>query len=454
MKATSDSMNALYNPPPQNGDTISSSAVRSPDTKTALLDPRPPIERFRSKRGLSVTDMVSPAWCELQFFFTMAIRGKRKDTSAMKKGREVHAQLEAEVHSFVPVAVATKEERWGLKIWNTIQGLRTLRQTGMTRELEVFGMLDGELILGVIDELTHTCPDSDLEASINKKGTQAHIKAHGSQKVMEQFFQTNAPNQTTDTWIGQPEDHDTRPKIYIGDTKTTGRNGVPPESYIKAARMQLMLYRQLLVAIASNQVPADAFFDKYGLDPQADFSGAFIGEIAALDAQFAPSSQASELEATFNTPEASASELHAYHNLTLLWSAMIQEFMITIPNAEETVGHVLNLEYRKSSDGSLIGNRAFPYDAQEIDGYIKDVMNWWKGRRSVKGVEIEDAFKCRSCEFAEGCEWRINKVEEAVKRSRSRSSGLGKKKNQQQQKAKVGVAIDADSKPMEADSAV
>lgn len=367
----------------------------------------------------------------------------------MKKGREVHAQLEAEVHSFVPVAVATKEERWGLKIWNTIQGLRTLRQTGMTRELEVFGILDGELILGVIDELTYTCPDSDLEASLTRKEIKAPGNtAQGSQKIMKQFLQRDATTETTDDWVGHVEDHDMQPKIYIGDTKTTGRNGVPPESYIKAARMQLMLYRQLLIAMASNEVPADAFFNKYGLDPQADFSGTFIGEIAALDAQFAPSSQASEYEATFNTPEASASELHAYHNLTLLWSAMIQEFMITIPNAEEMVGQVLNLEYRKSSDGSLIGNRAFPYDSQEIDKYISDVMNWWKGRRSVKGVEIEDAFKCRSCEFAEGCEWRINKVEEAVKRSRSRSSAV--KKNQH--KAKIDVAIGADTETAEADS--
>jgi len=42
--------------------------------------------------------------------------------------------------------------------------------------------------------------------------------------------------------------------------------------------------------------------------------------------------------------------------------------------------------------------------------YIYQVLEWWDGKRSTKGVEIEEAYKCRTCEFEEGCSWRAAKV--------------------------------------------
>ena len=71
--------------------------------------------------------------------------------------------MEEQVHTTVPVDVQTKEDTWGLKIWNVIQGLRTLRVTGMTRELEIWGVVDGQIINGIIDELSYTCTDPELE---------------------------------------------------------------------------------------------------------------------------------------------------------------------------------------------------------------------------------------------------------------------------------------------------
>jgi exonuclease V len=53
-------------------------------------------------------------------------------------------------------------------------------------------------------------------------------------------------------------------------------------------------------------------------------------------------------------------------------------------------------------------------------------MAWWKGAREAKGVEIEEAFKCRICDFAESCTWRKTKVEEAVEKSRLRREGKAK----------------------------
>jgi exonuclease V len=56
-----------------------------------------------------------------------------------------------------------------------------------------------------------------------------------------------------------------------------------------------------------------------------------------------------------------------------------------------------------------------------LDAYVNDEISWWRGERDTKGVDIEDASKCRICEFAEGCSWREEKLEEAKKKARLRN---------------------------------
>jgi exonuclease V len=68
----------------------------------------------------------------------------------------------------------------------------------------------------------------------------------------------------------------------------------------------------------------------------------------------------------------------------------------------------------------LIGRRSFAYDAAKIDAYIGEEMRWWRGERETRGVKVEEAYKCRICEFAEGCVWRATKVVEGFRKARLR----------------------------------
>jgi hypothetical protein len=121
-------------------------------SNTTQSDNRSPLERFRTapKKALSVTDLVSPAWCELQYYYTLSIHGRKIRTAAMKKGSVVHKELEDQIYTTVQVDITCKEEAWGLRIWNVIQGLKTLRETGQARELEVWGLVEGQIVNGVI----------------------------------------------------------------------------------------------------------------------------------------------------------------------------------------------------------------------------------------------------------------------------------------------------------------
>jgi exonuclease V len=332
----------------------------------------------------------------------------------MKQGTRVHKVLEEQVHQVVPVDIQTKEDGWGLRIWNVIQGLRTLRATGMTRELEIWGILDGQIVNGVIDEVSYTCPDPELEEALEKSKS---TPIPSNQKTISEMFGSQTSNDSA--WLGSP--HPTR-KIYLTDVKTRAAKSLPKGPALRPMEMQLMLYHRLLSELATNTVEADVIFARYNLDARTPFSESFIAEVSALDAGFIAENV--ENESTLLALTAQISELSQHNSLTQLWSLMITEFQRTIPSAD-AMGMVLQAEFRSQKDGAIIGRKSFAYDDQVHRAYVEDEMKWWKGEREAKGVEIEEAFKCGICEFAEGCEWRARKLEESMEKFRERRKVSG-----------------------------
>ncbi|OBT39814.1 hypothetical protein VE00_10106 [Pseudogymnoascus sp. WSF 3629] len=98
-----------------NEPTATAPHPEAPPPEAPVSDTRSPLQRYRSapRKALSVTDLVSPAWCELQYSMTLAMHGRKPRTEAMKRGSEVHAALEEEVYTSVQIEVATKEDAWG-----------------------------------------------------------------------------------------------------------------------------------------------------------------------------------------------------------------------------------------------------------------------------------------------------------------------------------------------------
>ncbi|KAM5437825.1 hypothetical protein MferCBS31731_005329 [Microsporum ferrugineum] len=248
-----------------------------------------PLERFRRppKKGLSVSDLVAPSWCEMQFFYSLAEPDRRKRTPAMKRGTVVHRILENEVHASVPVAVVSREDVWALRIWNVIYGLRTLRDTGLTREMEVWGILDGEIVTGVIDLLSLECPDPELRDSIADK-TDSGVRS----------TRRLAKREDSEEYSFCPLDGEGERRsgsvlssgggIYLTDVKTrlaSGRGlpGVESPSF-KPARMQLQLYHHLLSRlIDSDDITIHDIAERYSLKPHAPLSDAFLAQVGSIN---------------------------------------------------------------------------------------------------------------------------------------------------------------------------
>ncbi|KAI0404537.1 hypothetical protein F4802DRAFT_597967 [Xylaria palmicola] len=367
-------------------------------------DTRTPLQRFRSypKRPLTVTDLAAGAWCELQHWYTLTrLPGGRKTvTPAMRGGSRVHQTLEDEVHSTVRVDVASREETFALRLWNIIQGLRTLRDKGITRELEVWGTVEGETLNGVIDQLSHESPNASFEEELNVAISRAS---------------TQQPSITD--YAGP-----SHKKVYLTDIKTRGSDRLPTGTALRPARVQLFLYHRLLSDMADDKVDYSAVLERYGLDGNVRFSDAFMAQIGGLhDEIFYDANSDIEETSSDSTPP----DLIGYRSISQIIPLLKAELRETFPRGSASIGYLLAVQYRHRSDGHVIGNNSFPNDPEAIDAYVKDNLRWWRGEREPNGVTIEDTHKCGWCEFAETCQWRKDKEAEFLNNRRRVRASVG-----------------------------
>ena len=350
----------------------------------------------------------------------------------MKKGTVVHEKLEAEVYTSVPVNVTTKEEKWGLKLWNVISGLGILAETGMTRELEVWGLVSGEVVGGVVDEVSLECPNPAVEAALERSGARKEEEKNGEDKkevvkegqsTLDSFMLGCGSTTLAEAMHAQPlfqplsqstfqpppsQPISATPTLYITDVKTRRARSIPNDVSARPTKYQLMLYNRMLSNMIANTFAFQLVADHYNLDMHAPFSDSFIAQIASLDAD-------------------GLDVILSHNSLAGLWSLVPGAFgkvaqahgPTLAEHAQLKVSPILTAEYRDSSTGDVRGTKTFLYDDEVLDDYISNGMEWWRGERPARGVEIDEAFKCQICQFAPECEWRKSKVEEAIMRNRS-----------------------------------
>jgi exonuclease V len=407
-----------------------------------LDDSRSPLLRFRSfpKKPFSVTDMTAGAWCELQYLYTLSRLpwGRRTRTPAMQTGVNLHQKLENEVHSTVEVEVASREDKFGLKVWNVIQGLRNLREAGLTRELEVWGMIDGQVMSGIIDGVSYTKPIVEDKNGKPEKGEKDKQEKGPlqDQHAITEFFSTPTP-----TAINPPQKEG---KIYLTDVKTRGslKSPITP-ALLRPAKVQLFLYHRFLSDMASFQVDYTRIFRRYGLDADELFSDSFMAHMGGLtdelfsdgDADPASSPNVNSSDHVSHGEGDEIGQLQSpglkYATLRALVPLLNEEIRLTFPMGRESIGDILSVEYRYSKDLSLITSKVFPVNSRALDIFLAKQMEWWKGDRQPSGVVIEEAYKCRLCDFADDCSWRKGIEEERLRYAREKIEAARMKKAQE-----------------------
>ena len=80
------------------------------------------------------------------------------------------------------------------------------------------------------------------------------------------------------------------------------------------------------------------------------------------------------------------------------------------------------IEYCYQPDKSTIAIQSVQYDENWLREQLEHCFSYWKGKRSVYGVDIEEAWKCFKCDFEEICEWRKRKSEECAFKNKIRTN--------------------------------
>ncbi|KAK6361554.1 hypothetical protein TWF730_005274 [Orbilia blumenaviensis] len=425
-----------------------------PDIEDANADTRPPLERWRSRGGntkLSVSDLLFNTWCEQQYHYSL-LRGFKRRTVEMKAGTKIHREKEEEVHTVVPVTIKTKNDRWGLKIWNMIQGLESLRAGGLTRELEVWGWLDGVFVNGIIDEVSLKRYERERDEKENSKvglvGDRGEEKVVSlPENVTEAIVMAAAPTEnkvdgppeTPKKKRGRPRKtpeptspgpqtpkqqqksildymtpspKKTRSKgqpAYVLDLKTRASSSIPKpgSSQSLAVHIQLMLYRHLLndMLKATPKSMVKKLCKHHDLSADEPFSDDLIAGLAGDGIETELSSDELSLLLDNNSIE----KLY-----TLFQKKLKQTISIVEPE--------LTVVYRWQKDGQFMDSVNYVADDEMLKKHLDSVISWWKGQRETVGVPIEEAWKCKQCEFVDNCQWIQRAMEERRAQIRERRS--------------------------------
>ncbi|CAK7238565.1 hypothetical protein SEUCBS140593_010817 [Sporothrix eucalyptigena] len=421
---------------PEAAETAESTLPGSPPANSKIegdsLDQSSPIAKFRTapKKPLSVSDLTAGAWCELQYEYTLTRLpgGRRTRTPAMKAGTKLHQKLEQEVHTIVPIAATSSEDFIALRIVNMIQGLRTLRETGLTREFDIWGIIDlgvgdddsrYQVVNGVIDALSFQNPDPGYVGHPAQKKLPTGKMPVSAATSFNTDTTASTNSRITDYFPSgeltseEGAEHDEIPfrmrKVYVSDVKTRESSRLPTGASARPSKIQLFLYHRFLCDLAARRLSFVRIFKRFNVHPNLPLSQMFLADLSGQ-----------EILGNYNVP--SACDINGFLDI------LDVEIAKTFPRGEDSVGNLVANEYRQRppegesmSHGRCLGTIVVPVDKELLDRYLANYMGWWRGARPAAGVDIEDAgFKCRYCEFANDCDWREKMDQERIEKARAK----------------------------------
>lgn len=390
-----------------------------------------------------------------------------KNNQTTKRGKAAHKVLERQVRpEEIHVEVNSPEQRWALRLINMLACLQAVRFEGITREMPIIGIVHDEVIVGIIDEVARQQTGRAAHSKMDDSDTSLSQEARACCDTSCNTDNFSSPNQVTPI-------ASRKCVIRVVDTKTRRTNSLPLHENTISSRIQLMLYRRLLNNLLSLDPPFDfsSLWARLQLDPSAHLSEKFLEE-AGLIAESQPMYCLNDLAAAWmeyvSEPDIPAvdpvveiiyrkqpekycrihrkreqeDEVVNQEDLDLAKAVKaslqqvtpyrLDELSITDDEDNESVATVLDqspsdplpqIEHNggfdkvppaydsiASDDTQIIGRKQFLCDETFLDDYLSTALEWWHGRRSPRGVSVQNAYRCCSCEYINGCEWREQKA--------------------------------------------
>lgn len=66
----------------------------------------------------------------------------------------------------------------------------------------------------------------------------------------------------------------------------------------------------------------------------------------------------------------------------------------------------LKLQYIHQETATVLGTEIVAFEEKEVKSKVRHYVAYWTGHRDPQGVDVEEAWKCRTCDYVDVCEWR------------------------------------------------
>jgi len=333
---------------------------------------------------VSATDLVAQPWCEQKLVYSYIpptveyeMVPLEEISPAVAAGQQIHQERESELGDQIVIETETKEDRVALQFAQLLECLRAFifADTGqvLRREIPILGFLPLKSAV-------------DSQPSFSTPG---EILANG---IIDEL--------RYDVEEG---------KLTLVELKTRWSPRLPCESQKVGHRLQVMLYQSFYNDLVEGRLSKSklALHRKLNLARELSASvvealwwtvGDEVFPVGTINAPFNDATSKYSTDGTASLPKVTLGQ--------------VTEALLQTAKAAPRIHH-LEIEYLFQKSKEVLGKENVQFDGDWLVKHSIGAAEFWLGSRpEPKGVDIEDAWKCGMCEFAQDCQWRLKRASE------------------------------------------
>ncbi|KAM6217002.1 exonuclease V [Rhynchocyon petersi] len=165
-------------------------------------------------------------------------------------------------------------------------------------------------------------------------------------------------------------------ELELSELKTRKRPLLPLEAQKKKDYFQVRLYKYIFDAMVQGKVTAATLIHHTKLCPEKPLGPSVLRH--AQQGGFSVSSLGDLLELVF----------------------------LSLTLSDLPVIDSLKIEYIHQETATVLGTEIVAFEEKEMRSKVQHYIAYWMGHREPQGVDVEEAWKCRTCIYADICEWK------------------------------------------------
>ncbi|KAJ8280955.1 hypothetical protein GJAV_G00061460 [Gymnothorax javanicus] len=167
-------------------------------------------------------------------------------------------------------------------------------------------------------------------------------------------------------------------ELVLKELKTRTSHTLPGPAQVKGHRLQVQLYKLLFDSLVRGDLRRDDIIAHLRLRPERALGKGVLEHAGRLSLQVK----------TFGD--------------------LLDLLLLNLQYCELPPIDRLTLEYcHQGPETPVIGSQDVPFAEPQVRAELRHYLSYWTGHREPRGVDIEEAWKCRSCVYRQHCEWRL-----------------------------------------------